>query len=117
MAEMATRQNNADCAPPCGGIAAVVAVVAMGVLYGLAGVGVLQASFGAGFFGNALGAVLFVLICRVLMATVGPGPSAASLGRRTEGASAADSGRGWRDRILACEDEMLLAGVPMRDGQ
>ncbi|WP_299874710.1 hypothetical protein [uncultured Sulfitobacter sp.] len=61
---MSDNQNSLECNAICWGIAAVVGLVAMVMLYMLADFGALQAIFTGGLLGTLLGLVLSIFVCR-----------------------------------------------------
>lgn len=60
---MAMRQNNTECMITCWGVAAVIGVVSMGMLYGMAGFDALQAVFTGGALATVLALLLSLTVC------------------------------------------------------
>lgn len=61
---MASRENKTECMVTCWGIAAVVGLVAMVMLYRMAEFSALQAIFTGGLIGTVLGLILMLTVCR-----------------------------------------------------
>jgi predicted flap endonuclease-1-like 5' DNA nuclease len=69
MQEMATQSNKTECTVTCWGIAALVGLLAMVLLYVMADFGITQSIFTGGLVGCVLGLILVVFICRDQTAT------------------------------------------------